>query len=444
MDDFRRTPVNRAPGASLQPQPQPQPQPLSPLRPAALQDPQSPPMRPSAPVTPVSPSYRPVSPSVPVEPELLPNLQIQDEAPQAGTKKPKRKRRVGVIIAAIVGTLVVLALLAVVAAWFWYQSQLAPVDTARTDKVVVTIDTGSSPTVIASVLEEKGLIRSSTAFMWYTRFEGVQNNLQAGAYRLAPSESTQEIVTHLVSGKVDMFDVTLYPGATLRDTTSTPEEKKLDVTSALKRAGFTEEQIEQGLAADYSEYNDTLFQGRPADADLEGYVYGDTYRLSSDASVEDVLRESFDHLWEAIEENNLVAKFKAQGLNLYQGITFASIVQRESGGDDKEGIAAVFYNRIKGGQQLGSDVTYQYITDKLGVQRDINYDSPYNTRRYTGLPPGPIAAPGLSSLIATGTPATSEYLYFLSGDDNITYFATTLEQHEANIRDHCQLKCQII
>ena len=93
---------------------------------------------------------------------------------------------------------------------------------------------------------------------------------------------------------------------------------------------------------------------------------------------------------------------------------------------------------------LGSDVTYQYITDKLGVPRDINYDSPYNTRRFAGLPPGPIASPGKDALIAVGAPATSDYLFFLSGDDNVTYFARTVEEHEANIRNHCQQKCQII
>ena len=93
---------------------------------------------------------------------------------------------------------------------------------------------------------------------------------------------------------------------------------------------------------------------------------------------------------------------------------------------------------------LGSDVTYQYITDKLGVPRDINYDSPYNTRRFAGLPPGPIASPGKDALIAVGAPATSDYLFFLSGDDNVTYFARTVEEHEANIRNHCQQKCEII
>ena len=136
--------------------------------------------------------------------------------------------------------------------------------------------------------------------------------------------------------------------------------------------------------------------------------------------------------------------FKENGLNLYQGITLASIIQRESIGGDEPQIAQVFYTRLSIGMMLGSDVTYQYIADKTGVARDINLDSPYNTRRYTGLPPGPIATPGLNALLAVASPAPGDYIYFLSGDDDVTYFATTLEEHEANIRNHCQQKCQII
>jgi UPF0755 protein len=139
-----------------------------------------------------------------------------------------------------------------------------------------------------------------------------------------------------------------------------------------------------------------------------------------------------------------VAKFKTRGLTLYQGITLASIVQRESGGGDEAQIASVFYNRLRIDMVLGSDVTYQYAADKAGVPRDVNLDSPYNTRRYPGLPPGPIAAPGLRALLGVANPAQTDYLYFLSGDDDVTYYGTTLAEHEKNIADHCKEKCQIL
>jgi UPF0755 protein len=89
-------------------------------------------------------------------------------------------------------------------------------------------------------------------------------------------------------------------------------------------------------------------------------------------------------------------------------------------------------------------VTYQYIADKTGVPRDTNLDSPYNTRIKTGLTPGPIAVPGLNALLAVANPAAGDYLYFLSGDDDITYYGRTLSDHEANIAAHCKVKCTII
>ena len=91
---------------------------------------------------------------------------------------------------------------------------------------------------------------------------------------------------------------------------------------------------------------------------------------------------------------------------------------------------------------LGSDVTYQYAADKLGVARDTQLDSPYNTRVHKGLPPGPIATPGLSALNAVANPAQTDYLFFLSGDDNVTYFAKTDAEHIANAKAHCRQKCQ--
>jgi UPF0755 protein len=107
-------------------------------------------------------------------------------------------------------------------------------------------------------------------------------------------------------------------------------------------------------------------------------------------------------------------------------------------------IAQVFYLRLAQSMPLGSDVTYQYIADRTGVARDPDLDSPYNTRRYAGLPPGPIATPGLKALLAVANPAQTDYLYFLSGDDDITYFGRTFQEHEANIKNHCQEKCQIL
>ena len=166
-------------------------------------------------------------------------------------------------------------------------------------------------------------------------------------------------------------------------------------------------------------------------------------------SAEEILNSTFKEFYTKIQENNLVKGFADHGLNLYQGITLASIVQREiknpldqkNPSSDQKQAAQVFYSRLKINMLLGSDVTYQYIADKTGVARDPTLDSPYNTRQNPGLPPGPISSPSLSALLAVANPANTDYLFFLAGDDGVIYFARTNAEHDANISDHCKVNC---
>lgn len=324
-----------------------------------------------------------------------------------------------------------LLLATALAGWVWYQAQLTALGSDVNEHVKVTIEEGSTPSQIANLLEEKKVIRNNLAFDIYARFSGAQNQLRAGSYRLTPSESTPEIIGHLVNGSsTDTFDITFLPGATLQEN-----------RAVLIKAGYSEQEVDAALRASY---DSPLFRGKPASADLEGYIYGNTYTFGSGATVSDILRYTFDTYEDVVDENELVAKFATQGLDLFQGITLASIIQKESAGGDEAEIVSVFFNRMREGMVLGSDVTYQYIADKTGVARDPDLDSPYNTRRYPGLPPGPIASPSLDALRGVANPTTSDYYYFLSGDDNITYFARTLEEHERNITDHCKQKCLIL
>lgn len=385
----------------------------------------------------IKPIRRPVRqrPALPIQqPPLPPIVDVPAPLPiekvKRATEKVRKRKKWLIILASIIAASV----------WVWYQVELSPVKASDTAKVKVDVIPASTPSQIAALLQEKGVIRSQAAFLWYTRFEGVQNQLQAGSYRLSPSESTAEIVNHLVKGSVDVFTITFFPGSTLVDK-KTSSEKRIDVTSVLLKAGYSQDEITAGLN---KTYDSPLFQDKPAAADLEGYVFGETYQFNSGATVEDVLNRTFDEFYKYVVQDNLVAAYKEKGLTLYEGITLASVIQRESGGDDKAKIAEVFYNRLAVSMPLGSDVTYQYIADKTGVARDPSLDSTYNTRRYAGLPPGPIATPGLTALRATAKPAEGNYLYFLSGDDDITYFSRTLDEHEANIANHCKLKCQII
>lgn len=320
----------------------------------------------------------------------------------------------------------------IIAGFVWYSYELSPVDAKSQQQVVVTLPQGSTASSVAQDLQDQGLIKNRQAFELYVRLIGAGGKLQAGVYRIAKASDVPTIVGKLTTGKTDTFSITFLPGNTLA------KHRK-----ALLDAGYTAAEVDAALSKKYSH---PLLAGKPDSADLEGYIYGETYKMPADATVEQVIERTFDEFYKVVSRTELVKKLSSRGLSLYQGITLASIVQREIGGHDKDEalVAGVFYNRLQKGMNLGSDVTYQYIADKTGVPRDPALQSDYNTRIHAGLPPGPIASPGEGALRAVADPTKSDYLFFLSGDDNITYFGVTDADHERNIRDHCQKKCQIL
>jgi UPF0755 protein len=396
---------------------------------------------------PVSPEPQPQpqpSPALPVVETPQQPMTTQDPAAPAGADTPAtvdtpvspRKRLLKWIIITIVSLVVIIG----VAAITWYTLALRPVANNDADKVQVVIKEGSSPVQIGKLLEEKQVIHSQFAFDIYTRLSKSRNKLQAGAYMLSPGLSTPQIAERLTKGSTEEYTVTFYPGATLNSVKTadkTPSHRQV-----LEKLGFSDDEIDAGFTADYSDL--PLFSDKPATADLEGYIYGQTYQVAAGSTVEQILRRTFTEYYAQIEKNNLIEGFKKQGLNLYQGITLASIIQREvSDAADQKQVAQVFFTRLADGMMLGSDVTYQYAADKMGVPRDHTLDSPYNTRIKTGLPPGPIGSPGITALQAVASPAAGDYVYFLSGDDHKTYFAHTNEEHEANIVKHCAYKCSL-
>lgn len=369
---------------------------------------------------PVSAENTPTSPDD-ISSDSFPPANSESD-PNASRKKPTITR-----VGGIVG--IVLALIAT--AFIWYTAQLGAVEPGSDEMVRVTIEPGSGVSVITSTLKQNGLIKSQVAFDWYLRLSGKSGLLQSGSYRISKGEDVPTIVGHLTSGSTDTFSVTFLPGNTLAKHRQT-----------LIDAGYQTSKVDAALA---KTYDHPIFAGAPASADLEGFIYGETYNFNADATPEQILTRTFDQFESVIKANDLIKRYEQQGFTLYQGITMASIIQREVvTAEDAAQVAQVFKKRYDMGMQLGSDVTYQYIADKTGQQRSVNLDSPYNTRRYAGLPPGPIASPGLAALKAVASPAPGDYLYFLSGDDDKTYFARTNEEHEKNIQQHCQKKCQII
>lgn len=376
--------------------------------------------------SPIPPTPRPQLLATEI-PTLPSDRQLGHSPSPLGLEKPKKNRKNVILI--VISTLLLLLVAAGIGGFLWYKAALTPVSSDKT-RMRIDIAVGSSPADVGQTLFEKKLIRSTLAFDIYTRLSGSGSSFQAGTYNLSPSESTEIIVNHLVSGKTDEFSLTFLPGATLK------ENRK-----QLLSVGYSEIEIDAALS---KTYNHPLFIDKPTSADLEGYIYGETYNFSGSATVEQILTRTFDEYYAKIQKNDLINKFKAQGLNLYEGITLASIIQREEPNPtDQKQVAQVFYLRLKEGMTLGSDVTAYYGADQIGVERSVAVDTPYNTRLHTGLPPGPIATPGFTGLQAATNPASGDYLFFLSGDDDVTYYARTDAEHQVNIRNHCRVKCAV-
>ncbi len=372
------------------------------------------------------------------------------------TEKPpatlgKKRRRWPWVLLGIVGLLAAVS----IAANVWYQQQLQPVDPGNKATQDVQINKGVALSFVAGRLQERGLIRSSIAFQLYAQSVGKQGSLQAGTCRLMPSQSSAEILEQLTKGCNEFKVITFYPGGTIEQPHFKPVGSTIVhdkyVKLMLQKAGFSDSEIGEALAASYA---GPLFAGKPAGTTLEGYVYGETYHVATKATAKEVLQVTFDEMYKVIEREELVAKYKALGLDLYQGITLASIVQKELNCEDKptaerkatcysyqQKIASVFVNRLKINMPLGSDSTFIYAADMTGQAATSRIDSLYNTYKHAGLPPGPIASPGALALKAAANPVETDYLYFVAGDDGLIYFSRTQAEHEANTAKYCHKLC---
>ena len=235
----------------------------------------------------------------------------------------------------------------------------------------------------------------------------------------------------------DTFTFTILPGETI-----------FDIKKKLIEVGYSETDVTAALNTDY-DYD--FLADRPSGATLEGYLYGETHEFYNGTPLTEVIDTYLKGMKKVIEDNNLETRYAAQGLSLFEGITLASVVQKEAAPADQPLVAQVFLNRLALGWKMGSDVTVSYALDVLNPDRGsggdnsaaLTVDSCYNTRLYTGLPCGPISNPSLSALLAVAEPQDTAYLYFLTGDDGLMYYGYTEAEHLQNIRLHCQDLCNV-
>ena len=359
-------------------------------------------------------------------------LKVPEELLQPGKKMPliparnPRSRKKWWIMG-IIGALVVLIVVAAVGSLWWYNDALQP-RSATNQRIRVTIAQGSTPDQIANTLQEKGVIKNSFAFQLLIKQNGDRNKLQAGTYLFSPTQPAREVLQWLVDGKVDTFNVTILPGETLTD-----------IKAGLVKDGFAAADIDAAFA---KKYDHPLLASKPDNVNLEGYIYPETYQINSETTASQLLVRTFDEFYSQIQAKGLQNELSGRGLTLHQGITLASIVGKEASRvADRKQVAQVFEKRLGQGMELGSDVTFQYAAKVTGQPASPNLDSPYNTRKYKGLPPGAIANFTLDALQAVAEPAGGDYLYFVAGDDGTVYFANTEAEHEQNIKQYCTKLC---
>ncbi|MBR3319036.1 endolytic transglycosylase MltG [Candidatus Saccharibacteria bacterium] len=397
-------------------------------------------------------SAQPISVSAPSAPVSISTEQANDDKDTDLTvptgDRVKNKLFVHLLIV-FIGAIIVSSLGAVL----WYNSSLSPV--IAPDQCTSLLETnnanpcanaqfivedGSSVSNIADSLKNAGLIRSSLAFKIYAKLSGKNDSLKAGNYSFAPSMTVEKIYTMLVDGSNDasVFSFTALPGETLNN-----------IKERLVAEGYSMQEINDAF---YKKYDHPVLVDKPADASLEGYLFGETYEFYKTDTVEDIIKRMLDELYAVVQENNLREKFLNLGYNLHEGIIMASIVQKEAGTlspEDQRKVAQVFWSRLGFGWKLGSDVTATYAADQIDPDRTfldnnaaiLDLDSCYNTRKNTGLPCGPISNPGAQVLISTASPADTTYLYFLTGDDGLMYYSSTEAEHLQNRDQHCQNLC---
>jgi len=324
--------------------------------------------------------------------------------------------------------LLLLLILAAGAAGAWFYTGVdRPYKGYDAAEQFVEIPQGSGSASIAKRLADAGVVRDVNSFRLALWLTGNARRLQAGEYRFDRPLSVRQVADKIARGDVYVLPITFPEGLTVRQMAALYESKGFgpakDFLSAAKHAALVR-------AID------------PDAKDLEGYLFPDTYKLPRHATAEQLVARMVAGFEKALTAD-LIERAEARGLTIRQLVTLASIVEKETGtADERPRVAAVYANRLKIGMGLQCDPTVIYALERAGrydgnlTREDLQFDSPYNTYRYAGLPPGPIAAPGRASLQAAAAPANVPYLYFVSRNDGSHAFASTLEEHNRYVQQY--------
>ena len=307
----------------------------------------------------------------------------------------------------------------------WYADRLASVEPSDSTPIIVKIKAGMTTGDIAGILAERNLIRDKNAFLIASKRAGLDTSLQAGEYELSRKMDVHQMIDIMAKGKTTYSQFTVPEGFTVEQ-----------IASLLEEQGLADKKRFLALAQKYAP-----FDKEPSRPDVkyraEGYLFPDTYRISKGASEEDIL-QTMAREFQRQFTPEMQEKARSTGLSMHDVIVLASLIEREARlARERPMVARVFLNRIRLGMPLQSCATIQYILgypkEELTIA-DTQLPSPYNTYLLQGMPPGPVANPGLASIQAALAPAEGDWLYFVvDGKTGGHRFSRTLAEHEEAI-----------
>jgi len=356
-------------------------------------------------------------------------------------KEAKVVRKIVLIISIL---LLLFILLISGGGYLYIESALKPIDAGSKKFKQVDIPLGSSVTGIAETLESNGIIKSAKVFKYYVKLKN-EGGFMAGEYQLSPSMDVPEIVNRLKTGKVlaqASFKITIPEGKQLKEIAAimakATKQKENDVFNKLNDQEFI-----KTLMAKYPDILTEEILNASVKYPLEGYLYPATYPFyKNNPSVEEMVAAMLTKTRTVLSD--YAEQSEKKKLSVHQLLTMASLVEEEATEKaDRKTIASVFYNRIKKGMMLQTDPTVLYAQGKHKARvlyKDLEVDSPYNTYQNTGLPPGPIANAGKSSIEASLDPAETDYYYFIATADGDVIFTKTLEEHNVEKAKHITSK----
>jgi UPF0755 protein len=322
--------------------------------------------------------------------------------------------------------LFVIAIVVAAGGWWGYSRLVEPYRGYAEPEVFVDIPSGSGPSRIGERLVAAGIVSDALTFRAALLLSGRARALKAGEYRFDAPMHALDVIDKIARGDVYKRLLTFREGLTILEMAQVFEERGFG-----KAAEFRTAAANARLIADLD----------PEARDLEGYLFPETYSLPRDTPASDVVAQMVKGFRAALTPQ-MVASAQASDITVRQLITLASLVEKETGTpEERPLVAAVYANRLRIGMPMQADPTVIYALQKAGkyngnLTREHLHelDSPYNTYKYAGLPPGPIASPGKASIEAAAKPADVDYLYFVSKNDGSHVFASTLTEHNRNVQ----------